>query len=406
MRRGLLLRLSLMALLMIAGSYQAVDSTGAVWDFIHREETARAPFSVNRLSNIISRVKPEAERAGLKPGARLVAVQGREYEGHSDLAVPLATSRAGGILIVTLEDGETARIVLAPVYPSRANLVEWFIFIVIKVAMPLLCLLLGFWVAAFRTEDPLAWILLFLLLSFSHLNGNNPTHWDGWWRAIGVIYRNLFVTTWPVWMMLFGIYFAERISIDRRFPWIKWTLIALILARSFIQLVLAVGAVENFQAILAFDSFTRPLEIPLGVVYMVVIGTFFMCLGIKMGMTTQPDARRRLILLNVGTTLSLFPTFMLALQSLIFRVPFFSGGSDVILIPSILMMFLFPLTLAYVIVVHRALDVRVVIRQGLQYALATRGVAILQGITILTVIAVMFLLLSRPDVRRVEILAV
>ncbi len=39
---------------------------------------------------------------------------------------------------------------------------------------------------------------------------------------------------------------------------------------------------------------------------------------------------------------------------------------------------LFPVTLAYVIVVQRAMDVRVVLRQGLQYTLARRGVLILQ----------------------------
>src|SRR6516164_8338497 len=45
---------------------------------------------------------------------------------------------------------------------------------------------------------------------------------------------------------------------------------------------------------------------------------------------------------------------------------------------SLVLMLLFPTTLAYVIVVHRALDVRVVVRQGLQYALATSGIRILQ----------------------------
>ncbi len=48
----------------------------------------------------------------------------------------------------------------------------------------------------------------------------------------------------------------------------------------------------------------------------------------------------------------------------------------------------FPLTLAYVIVVHRALDVRVVIRQGLQYALAQRGIRVMQGLLTVLVIGV------------------
>jgi sigma-B regulation protein RsbU (phosphoserine phosphatase) len=40
--------------------------------------------------------------------------------------------------------------------------------------------------------------------------------------------------------------------------------------------------------------------------------------------------------------------------------------------------FLFPVTLAYVILVQRAMDVRIVLRQGIQYALARRGVILMQ----------------------------
>jgi sigma-B regulation protein RsbU (phosphoserine phosphatase) len=46
--------------------------------------------------------------------------------------------------------------------------------------------------------------------------------------------------------------------------------------------------------------------------------------------------------------------------------------------PASLLLFLFPITLAYVIVVHRAMDVRVVIRQGLQYAVAKGGIRLLR----------------------------
>ncbi len=42
------------------------------------------------------------------------------------------------------------------------------------------------------------------------------------------------------------------------------------------------------------------------------------------------------------------------------------------------MLFIFPVTMAYVIVVDRAMDVRVVVRQGVQYLLATGGIRVLQ----------------------------
>jgi sigma-B regulation protein RsbU (phosphoserine phosphatase) len=53
-----------------------------------------------------------------------------------------------------------------------------------------------------------------------------------------------------------------------------------------------------------------------------------------------------------------------------------------------------------VIVVHRALDVRVVIRQGLQYALATRGILVLQVFASFVVILVSVTLASDPLTNR------
>lgn len=65
--------------------------------------------------------------------------------------------------------------------------------------------------------------------------------------------------------------------------------------------------------------------------------------------------------------------------------------------PLLVLLLLFPLTLAYVIVVQRAMDVRVVVRQGLQYGLAKTGVRILQMIAIAIVIATAFALASNAN---------
>jgi sigma-B regulation protein RsbU (phosphoserine phosphatase) len=58
---------------------------------------------------------------------------------------------------------------------------------------------------------------------------------------------------------------------------------------------------------------------------------------------------------------------------------------------------LFPLTLAYIIVVQRAMDVRVVVRQGLQYGLAKSGIRVLQIVSIAIVIAAAFALGSKSN---------
>jgi sigma-B regulation protein RsbU (phosphoserine phosphatase) len=64
------------------------------------------------------------------------------------------------------------------------------------------------------------------------------------------------------------------------------------------------------------------------------------------------------------------------------------------------MLAIFPVTLAYVIVVERAMDVRVVVRQGLQYALARRGIAALQIAASVVVMLLVLNLVRDPNVNR------
>jgi sigma-B regulation protein RsbU (phosphoserine phosphatase) len=105
-------------------------------------------------------------------------------------------------------------------------------------------------------------------------------------------------------------------------------------------------------------------------------------------MATDPDSRRRLRLLNRGTHVAMAPLFLLVVASLVRW-----GADDItrwppwVYMPTFVMVFVFPLTMAYVIVVERAMDVRVVLRQGVQYALARGGLRILQAAAVVAIIA-------------------
>jgi sigma-B regulation protein RsbU (phosphoserine phosphatase) len=67
---------------------------------------------------------------------------------------------------------------------------------------------------------------------------------------------------------------------------------------------------------------------------------------------------------------------------------------------------LLPLTLAYVVVVQRAMDVRVVIRQGLQYTLARRGVLILRILLSAALFVVITILMTSHAMRPLGTVAV
>jgi sigma-B regulation protein RsbU (phosphoserine phosphatase) len=105
-----------------------------------------------------------------------------------------------------------------------------------------------------------------------------------------------------------------------------------------------------------------------------LIGLFFVIVGYKTVTATTSDARRRFLLLDTGAAVGLLPVLITVTWAVIHNGHLRGWPA----LASIAALLVFPLTMAYVIVVHRAMDVRVVVRQGLQYLLATSGVRILQ----------------------------
>jgi len=101
------------------------------------------------------------------------------------------------------------------------------------------------------------------------------------------------------------------------------------------------------------------------------VSMFFFFMGWKSGVASGADARRRLTLLLWGGCVALLPLLVLIVAERFFGRPVDALPAAVIF-GCLMFVAVFPLTLAYVILVDRAMDVRVAVRQGLRYA-ATRG---------------------------------
>ncbi|MDQ3042294.1 MAG: SpoIIE family protein phosphatase, partial [Acidobacteriota bacterium] len=329
-------------------------------------------------------LRPEAEQAGLKVKDKVVAINGRNIENtdiyfeevakiNPDEDLNLAVAR-------TNSDGQTENLQIS-YKPAKldknlnyySRLVAGFLYAYI---LPTLCILLGFYVAFVRPKDFLAWLLLFMLLGFSAIG------LEGYARNSFVgVYNNTFYNTWALSMFLFALYFPERWNFDRRFPWAKWILIVPL---GFQILTGLLNNLKIFFGINIIDWLrfvNKPYDNGIGMfVNITAIGMFFFILGLKSGTLKAPDARRRMQLMLYGTMAAMMPMFGIILYgiftntrgSFFDRVPFWFA------ITALLALLLFPLTMAYVIVVHRAMDVSVVVRQGLQYALAKNGVLALQ----------------------------
>jgi len=384
----------LLALFAVTAVSQIGSSITVVNHLRFGAERAREPMEFGYRMRAISGIQPEATRAGIHWGDVLEEVDGQPFTGENVLLHALSRRHPGDSLpvVVSRPDGTRLRtsIKLAPEQEAPPTWAQWFVTIALKIAFPLFCLCLGFWVAAIRPSDPLAWLLLGLLISFSALALEVPD-WGWLGRAVYLAWNVVAASSWPIWMLLFGVYFPERAPVDRRLPWLKWVLTVpqILWAMLFVAFVL--GRELSFDAVAWLRPVLFGLDTPIRIVGMLSIGAFFALLGHKSGKASTPDARRRLGILWLGASVSLTPSFIVALISIVRGTDLFRDLPDWAVIAALLSLALFPITLAYVIVVHRALEVRVAVRQGLRYALAKSGIRVLQFLaTALVVIATPF----------------
>ena len=391
---------ALALLLAISLTHRLRDTADRLDELRRGTVVIRLPFDVDLPQFTLSEVQPEASAAGLRVGDAITGLAGRPAESLADLFVPLREGRAGDRVIVQAASGTTASVELKPLRAGPPAPYDILYFALVDFAKPYVCVALGFWVAAVRIRRREAWILLFLLLGFAEFAA-------GGWRTlfgrgdafqpVALVYQAVVATLSPVSLMLFGLYFPERLPLDRRAPWAKWLVvgpIALWVGTAVTMLLLL--AAGRRGAALQVEGIVSWVQTPAAALQICAVLTFFIVMAWRTAHASSPDARRRLLLLVAGVAASVAPIFIYVLLLVAGLVELRKG----LLLPLFGALFLFPVTMAYVIVVHRAMDVRVVIRQGVQYLLARGSLRVVQIALSVWIVATAATLASgRPAVR-------
>lgn len=272
---------------------------------------------------------------------------------------------------------------------------SWALLFNLHVVTPVACLLLGFYVASVRIWDPKAWLLLAVLVTFSVVSdGSNRIDEVMAWRTplkhFALAYRSAVILAWPVCMLLFAIYFPERAQFDRRHSALKWAVLTPALGIYLLTLFIRISVNEGGVA----AALVQPIESAAGQIRVamlyLLLGLFLIILLTKLITSRDFDDRRRLRILFIGLAISFVPAVIVDnVLRLMFRmrdIPWW------VAVPAFSVLALFPITLAYVTVVQRALDVRVILREGLQYAMARRGLILVQVIDSVIVVLLIALL--------------
>ncbi|MGB9123294.1 MAG: SpoIIE family protein phosphatase [Candidatus Angelobacter sp.] len=377
-------RYSVLAFLFIATILYEVRYTR---DIILGESTDIASVIPETGSNRVRFAAPEAARAGIHVGDLLVAVNGVPYTGTGVLGGAFAHARPGIPIVLTIVSGDPAKPgqgtvslpvshVPVPFWALARDLVLFFL-------LPGVSLLLGFWVAFVRPRDPLAWLLLALMMGLPHiLETSKIPGWGRGWREAGMLYHAILEFSFPIVIFLFGRFFPEPFTKGSRYN-LVWKIVLWLVGFPYAVLgvetiIVFVAQLSDYKSVAALYTFFNPLDRMGEAMAYLLIGSFFAAMGIKLGQSKSPDARRRLLFVYWGATVAFSPALLLTIYARII------GKSPNEILPQWLIIMLlallvvFPLTLAYVIVVQKAMAVGVAIRQGLQYALAQNGLRILQ----------------------------
>lgn len=379
----------LLSLLLIWSAIAQVAISGyQIFSANRSKQTGVLPFRVDLGGDslMLRSHGDELRQIGLLPGDELVALNGEIITGFRQLERRRFSWQPGQQVRVTVrrEQGGSAHTVdrVVSIRPPHRGALDWTFTIVLYTIVPIFSLILGFFVAFSRPHDRLAWLTLAMMASFSQLGPANFFGLPDPWMELVIGYRSLMTNTWPLWVMLFGMYFPSPFSFLRKYKWPPVLLSIPFLVLLVVDIYTDIYDASRIASIRSLAQIESHFEDPIRTFFIVCTASFFVSIAIKLANSRTPDARRRLQWLLVGSAAALLPSLALQALQTLFQVdvPFGYWAT------SILAITLFPLTLAYVIVVQRAMDVRVAIRIGVKHAFARGGIIalriILSGIVI------------------------
>jgi phosphoserine phosphatase RsbU/P len=147
-----------------------IAGTLALWqEFFHASRYAEAPFDLGDDGQSLRHLRKEATNAGLADGDLLLALNRTPFAGEAQLLDVLRETNPGNTIAVSVRGSsgkrQEAQVRLAPRSGPGWSIGGYIAFLAPILGVPLLGLLIGYWIVAVRPRDLNAWLVL-LLLSF------------------------------------------------------------------------------------------------------------------------------------------------------------------------------------------------------------------------------------------------
>ncbi len=394
---------ALMAMFMVASlAYQVMTCIAVSQQSFEVDAHPRFPFITDDYEiAVVKTLRPEALAAGLREGDRILTFNGEPYSGTNQWARTLGGAsdalRPGDRLAVGVRHADgtdaTAQILLTRREPYPEHLI--IMGFLVEIVPPFICLLIGYWVVWARPRDRNAWLLLLLLTMIEVLYGQ-PNWWSGAWLVFLGTWYETFQALGILALLLFGIYFPERWRLDAKYPILKWLLLVPVLGTY--PMLMWLSALSTYHAgswNAHYAAMARVLDTVLNPLSLICVLVYWAAVIDKLRSATTADGRRRMRVLCAGSVLglgSLLVVFILLPH--IFPDP---TKLQAVRLTGAVLLLAFPFSLGYVVVVQRALDVRILVRMGTRYALARATLLIVEaGFALFIVLRFLLPIFSKP----------
>ncbi len=364
----------------IAGIYEVANSVSTTIGVFNLRGQVQAPFQL--YGNLIQSAETAAVHAGIVKGDTVLAINRLRFNGQALWQRIRWYARPGDTVSVLVQKPDkttlTATIPLEgypkgwsvedPPIPRTLPGALLTLFVVLVI--PLFCVALGIWVALARPFDPNAWFILILLTYPQGLNPGAYRWWVPAWLPLRLFWHLFIQFLVPAALFLLGLLFPERSRLDKALPWLKWFAVAftaLIVTAAFVSEYNVWYDLSLLPHVDTIDLVINPLYVWSSLFYVVL---YWVLLFDQLRASSSPDARRRLQVLLAGSIVGLGSILV------IFGLLPYLGIADPnehrwLLFLGLVLMLFYPLTLAYVVIVQRAMDVRILLRMGSKYLLAS-----------------------------------
>lgn len=410
---GLIALVGVLALVHAIGGALAVARV-----LFQRANEVEAPFSTEFGTPIVRDPSDAAVRAGLRRGDIVKAINGQPFTAVVQLRDATRATRPGQPFHVTYirpvpatlewqsaeQTGLAAHTVDIPAAAAPPLVlvnvtVSLFLFFV-----PLFCLLTGFYVLFAKPFSLQAWCV-FVVLAFPDCAYYGVILMPAPFLAPALFWNHLIQALLPLAILLFGVTFPERSILDRRAPWLKWSLLLPLLALIPYDFFATFACWYNFRL---FPFLTRNflLQARIGNALSLLCTLYFIAALVLRYRGSTGDARRRLRIMGLGSILGLGAFFTFVATSVLFRTSLSAVLPKSVFLLLLAALLLFPLSLAYVVVVQRAMELRILVRQGTKYFFAKQSIVVIRIALACTLAFEMLRIFLHPERRRPTDLAI